>query len=140
MAFPTINACIVCEQVRQEAGNKAILLGFYGITPYVRINILNFNAPVVLCFVFTGGPGFGHFRVELRITAPNGRVFEAPHVEGDLAQEATLTNIFMGFQETLPGPGPYLATLLVDGAVQYQAPFTLANPHALEAPPLGRPN
>jgi hypothetical protein len=136
MAFSTINVCILCEAVRPELGGKNILLGYYGIAPYVRIQIQNFAQPTMLVFAFAGGPGHGHFRIDLRITAPNGATFDAQGFEGDLRPQASYTNIFMAFQGVLPGPGNYTAALLVNGAVQFQAPFALDPAPAPAAPGL----
>jgi hypothetical protein len=126
MAFPTISACFLCEQVRPELGNKFILLGFYGVAPYIRVQVQNFALPIQLVFVFAGGPGHGHFRIDLRITSANGAAFDAPGgFEANLIQQAGHSNIFMGFQGVLPGPGNYMASLLANGATQFQAPFAL---------------
>lgn len=125
MAFPTIDACFVCELVRPEAMGKFSVLGYYGIAPHVHIQIRNFALPVGLSFVFAGGPGSGHFRIVLRITAPNGANFDAPMVEGDLVGQANLTNVFMSFQGVLPGPGDYTLTLLVNDAPHFHSRFTL---------------
>src|ERR1700731_1228866 len=111
MAFPAIEACFLCELVRPEPMGKFSVLGYYGIAPYVRIYLQNFNQPAQLCFVFAGGAGQGHFRIDLRITAPNGATFDAPSVEGDLVPQATVSNIFMGFLGVLPGPGNYTVSL-----------------------------
>lgn len=133
MAFPTIDACFLCELVRPEAMGKFSVLGFYGVAPYVHIQIQNFALPLGLCFVFTGGPGTGHFRVGMRITAPNGAHFDAQEIEGDLVAQANFTNIFMAFQSVLPGPGSYTATLLVHGTQQFQTRFVLDQ---MPTPPL----
>ena len=147
MAFPRIDACLLCELARPEAMGKFSLLGYYAIAPYVHIQIQNFSLPIVLTFVFAGGPGSGHFRIDLRITAPNGATFDAPGIEGDLLAQATFTNVFMGFQGVLPGPGDYTATLLLDGAAHFQTRFTLdpmaASPvpvRGIPPPPPIRPN
>jgi hypothetical protein len=125
MPFSRIDACLLCELARPEAMGKFSVLGYYGIAPYVHVQIQNFGLPIVLTFVFAGGPGSGHFRMALRITAPNGATFDAAGVEGDLVAQATQTNIFLGFQGVLPGPGTYTATLLVNDAQQFQTQFTL---------------
>jgi hypothetical protein len=140
MAFPTINVCIICELARPEPLGKFSILGYYGIAPYVRIQVQKFAAPLALCFVFAGGSGQGHFRIDLRITAPNGATFDAPGTEGDLAGQVAVSNIFMGFQGLLPGPGNYLASLLVDGNTVFEAPFGLdqmPGPQMPSPPPRG---
>ncbi|SRR6266478_1887323 len=140
MAFPTINACFLCEFVRPELANKVSIFGYFGLVPYIRVQIQNFALPVQLCFVFAGGPGQGHFRLDMKITAPNGTTYNAIGVEGDLTPQATYTNVFMAYQGVLPGPGNYTATLLVNGAQKFQAPFALdqmpAPAPGLPPPPL----
>ena len=151
MPFPIIDACLLCDLVRPEALGKHSVLGYYGIAPYTQITIQNFAQPVGITFVFAGGPGDGHFRIDLRITAPNGAIFDAPGFEGDLTEQTTGTNIFVGFLGVLPGPGEYTATLLVDGARQFQTRFRLQQAPGQPVadrrinapagrPPVGRPN
>jgi hypothetical protein len=139
MAFPTIDACFLCELVRPEAMGKFSVLGYFGLTPHVHMQVQNFALPLALCFVFAGGPGSGHFHIVMRITAPNGANFDAPSIEGDLAAQATHTNVFAGFQGTLPGPGEYTVTLLVNGAQQFQTRFTLDQMGAPPGPIRGVP-
>lgn len=125
MAFPTIDACIVCELVRPEAMGKFSVLGYYGFAPHVHIQIQNFALPVGLSFVFGGGPGSGHFRIGMRITAPNGTNIDVPAVEGNLVAQASHTNVFMGYQGVLPGPGDYALTLLVNDTPHFHTRFTI---------------
>ena len=127
MNFPTISACLVCEFARQELGNKTILIGFYGVSPHVAVVIQNFKMLVQLCLVFCGGSGEGHFKIELKLRAPNGQEFHAPSIETDLLRQKGVSNFFMGFQETFPGPGVYSATLLANGDSVYEATFSLAS-------------
>ena len=51
MAFPTVRHCIISEGVRQELGNKATILGFYGITPDVVIGLAKFPVSLDLFFL-----------------------------------------------------------------------------------------
>jgi hypothetical protein len=132
MAFPTIHACLLCEIARQELGNKYILLGFYGALPTVNVNVPSFKLPIHLCHVFCGGPGEGHFKIDLKITAPNGQDFSAPPIEGDLFPQSTVINFYMGWDLTLPGPGVYKVTLLANGNPVYENQFSLG---LAQAPP-----
>jgi hypothetical protein len=125
MAFPTIYACLICDLIRPELGNKTILIGFYGASPAAHINIANFKQPVQLCLAFCGGPGDGHFKIDLKVPAPNGQEFNALPIEGDLLQQSGVSNFFMGMQETFPCPGLYKATLLANGNPEYDAQFSL---------------
>ena len=123
MAFPTIHACLLSDFARQELGNKTILIGFYGVSPAAHINIGNFKLPVQLCLAFCGGPGEGHFKIDLQVTAPNGQEFNALPIEGDLVQQSGVSNVFMAMQETFPGPGLYKAKLFANGDPVYEAQF-----------------
>jgi hypothetical protein len=128
MPNPTITSCFLCELARPEQGMKYNLLGFYGVVPFVRVAIGDFALPIQLCFVFSGGPGAGHFRVNLRVTAPNGQAFQVPEFEGTLPAGRTgATNIFVGFSDTVPGPGQYRANLSLNGAPAFEGAFWLDN-------------
>jgi len=51
MPFPNFNYCIICEGIRPEIGGKLTLLGYYGITPFVQVLVVNPNIALGLCFV-----------------------------------------------------------------------------------------
>ncbi|MCS6292619.1 MAG: hypothetical protein H8J66_06045 [Nitrospira sp.] len=58
MAFPEIQHCLICEDVRLERGGLGTLIGFYGIAPDVEILVRNLNAPIErLCFLLTAKAG-----------------------------------------------------------------------------------
>ena len=131
MALPKIDVCIVCEGARAELYNKTILLGFYGVAPYVRILLHDFQAPVMLCFVFCGAGGSaGKYNVGLRLTDPTGRVLSnsqtAPDVSGELSADRDLTNIFLRFQGLVGGPGKYRLDLIVNGLEHFSTTFELS--------------
>jgi hypothetical protein len=126
VAFPTIHTCLICDLARPELGNKTILIGFYGAAPDVSINLEDFKVPVQLCLIFCGGGGGqGHYKVELKLKAPNGQEFRPAPAEGDLKPENSVSNFFIAFQEVLPGPGVYKATLLANGVAVYETQFSL---------------
>jgi len=125
MAFPKIDACLVCEGVRPELQNKSILLGFFGIAPYVQVLLRDFNLPGTLCFVFCGAGGSGgKYDVSLRLTDPQGRVISNPQTSpdirgGELAANRSTSNIFMTFHGPMGQPGKYNVTLVVNGSDHY---------------------
>lgn len=129
MAFSKIDVCLICEGIRQEIGNKSVLLGFYGIAPYTQVHIQSFQAPVALCFVFSGGKGSaGRYRVSLRLTDPAGVVVSnpqsSPDITGPLGDRVS-TNIFMQFYGRVTMPGTYRAALIVDDIEVFSTTITL---------------
>jgi len=49
MPFPAITTCLVCDGVRQEILNKYTIVGFYGVTPVSRQNLVRVeNAAIPL--------------------------------------------------------------------------------------------
>lgn len=132
MAFPKIEVCILCEGVRPEIQNKHILLGFFGIAPYVRIHIKDFKRPVSLCFVFCTNEGVaGKHTIDLRLTDKKGTVLSNA-IQGIKDEEARpgarSTNIFMAFQGLLGEPGLYRVDLVVDGMEHYSTKVTIDPP------------
>lgn len=122
MAFPTIDACIVCDGVRQEVFAKHILLGFYGTAPHAQVNLQNPLAPATLCFIFCGGPGEGKFDVGIRVTDSQGSPIPnaIPDLRGgELVRGKPSTSVFMGFQGTFGREGRYRIALMVNGAEHY---------------------
>lgn len=125
MTAPQITTCILCDGVRLELGNKLIIFGYYGLVPGVEIQIPDFNLPILICFVFVGGPADGHFRAELRVIPEHGLALFAVPVEGDFAAGRKETRFIMTFQDKVPGPGPYNAELLLNGTVAHRSRFLL---------------
>jgi hypothetical protein len=122
MAFPRIDACIVCESVREEVLGKFILLGFFGIAPYARIVIKDCKLPVSLCFVFCGGQGEGKFNVGLRVTDLQGVAIpgQIPDlINAEVKKEKSGTSVFMGFQGAVQKPGRYGVALVVNNVEYY---------------------
>lgn len=125
MPFPRIQTCIVCEGVRAEPFGKLLIFGYYGVAPEVQIALLDYSVPVNLCFLFPGGAGSGNFRVAVRLTAPDGTNRESIDGQGSTSFGPVRSNIVVYFQNTLPGPGRYTLTLLVDGRDNYQTAVEL---------------
>src|SRR5579872_1709694 len=112
MPFPEIYGCLVCEGVRQELLGKYVIVGFYGIAPYVSIAIRDFNQPVGVTFFWQGGAGSGNFRISARLTAPNGTHLSTNSAEGSLMQSNGVNFFLLQFLGVLPGPGRYSVALL----------------------------
>lgn len=128
MAFAKIDVCLVCEGVRPELNNKNILLGFFGIAPYVTVRFVNVHAPATLCFVFSGGSSTGKFNARLRMIDPTGAEITNPTnspaiKDGVLNSGKGGTNIFMGFQGVLGNIGTFRVGLIVDEVEHYSTTF-----------------
>lgn len=132
MAFPKIDACLICEGVRPEAFGKHILLGFFGAAPHARVSIKNIAHPTILCFVFCGGAGEGNFNIDLRVTDSNGTVVANPTpglVNAQLLSGKSSTVIFMSFNGTFSNYGVFRVALVINGTEHYSTtvaidPFT----------------
>lgn len=129
MAFPKIDACLICEGARPEVLNKHILLGFFGIAPYPRVLLKDFQVPATLYFVFCGGEGEGMFRLKLQLTDPLGIVLDnnalGSEIVGNLVRGRPNTNVFMGYQGVLGKPGKYRISLLVNDVEHYATTLDL---------------
>jgi len=82
---------------------------------------------------FCGGGGSpGRFNLKLQLTDPRGTVVSNPQtsaevINGELGMR-TNTNIFLGFQGLVSGPGTYRVALIVNGVEHYSTTVTLDLP------------
>lgn len=124
MPFPKIRHCLVCEDLRLEKGNKATILGFYGVAPDVAIKILDLKLPLQsIMFMFIGGEGEGQFKITLQILNNDGvEVKQLPgidfNIEPPSARTSTIAFTLRNF--TFGATGTYTVRLSVDGKVQYE--------------------
>lgn len=128
MIIPQIRACLVCEGARQEVLGKWTLLGFFGVTPDVRISITDFTKPVNLCFAFAGNQAEGKLHIAIRVLTPSGTALSGAEVEGEMLPGKPSSAFFMNFQGVIPEPGRCTVVLLVNGAEIYRSTFELAPP------------
>lgn len=129
MPLPQVNYCIVCEALRSEERNKATLLGFYNLLPWVQIRIgeLGVEGIVPLLFVFGTSGGTGKANFQLTILNPDGTEFiKTPETTVSFREGFDLMNVGMG----VPMPafavaGDYLCRLRVSGKQAYESSFTV---------------
>jgi hypothetical protein len=112
--------CAVCDEVRLEAfGNKSILIGFFGMLPYVDIAVPHPSEPIArIAFLFMSGEPVvaGKYRISLSVKGPNGQeliVETTPVIEQD-AIAAPLNATFLVQPMQLAGSGKYRVTVLVN--------------------------
>ena len=130
MPFPTIRACILCEEMREERRGLVSLFGFYGLMPDVDVLVQDFAAPgfMRVTFVFVGSGGEGHFTMSLRLFKPDGLVlFESPG-PGLPLDVVPQRRANIGFSLVpglrLPEAGTYRVLLLADGEPVFETTFT----------------
>jgi|SRR6185437_2107238 len=133
MAFPKINHCIVCDDVRLEPGGKASILGFYGIVPDVELGIADFTKPVPkLCFMFIGGQSSGTSHVEF---SASGAALEAESsVNADIPIEQGSKRAVFVFAISpvkFRAPGECRVTLRADGEIRYNQVFAVVQGKAV---------
>jgi hypothetical protein len=129
VVFPQLDACVVCEDAREEKRRLLTLTGVYGIAPNVEILVRDFAKPITqLAFVLFGGPGQGQFKVSFRLLDPSGNALvTSPEVDAQLLPGKTSTNLVFGLGNVvLPGPGTYTFQLLVNGNDQYRKTFQVS--------------
>jgi hypothetical protein len=130
MVFPQITCCIVCEGVREEIMHKHILLGVFGVAPYVQIGIKDFSLQIPLWFSFFGGAGEGKFRCSLELRDESNTLLSnqalSSSLEGELAPHKISTSIFLPFNGLLTRPGNYRIGLLVNDREHYSSTMRIA--------------
>jgi hypothetical protein len=129
MAFPKIDACVVCEAVRAEILGKHILLGVFGLAPHAQVSLRNLQQPATLCFVFYGGGGEGKFNVELRVADRQGLAIPNAAtgiVDGELEKGKLATSVFLPFHGTFGKPGKYGVTMVGNDVVHYSTTVDIA--------------
>lgn len=124
MPFPKIRHCLVCEDLRLEKGNKATILGFYGVAPDVAIKVQDLKLPLQsIMFMFIGGEGEGQFKITLQILNNDGvEVKQFPEIDFKIEPPSARTSIisFSLRNFTFGASGAYTVRLSVDGTVQYE--------------------
>lgn len=144
MELITVSNCILCEDVRPEAGGrKATLVGFLGVLPNVEIYIADLKLPVrqiALLFMMNRG---GTTRVGLRIIDPNGTNILPPSYEAGIPVDAHEgSNLVVGLQGvSFPVPGKYSVQLIVENAAMYESTFQvfqgMLSDHPVQVSPFG---
>jgi hypothetical protein len=129
MGFPRIRHCLVCEDIRVEKGNKATILGFYGITPDVHIKIRELGKPIQrLMFVFLGAEGGGQYKVTIRVVDPDGgQLRQFPSLDFNLASPASVNTVAIGIHDIVfVKQGEYKLQLIADDNAQFETKFLVS--------------
>lgn len=125
MTRPTLDNCILCEDVRQEVGGKLIILGYLGILPDVQFSIRDFDRTTTLTFLVVGSPGEEPYELDMSITGPDGTVLHSEE-GGVVRPEPEDRHLRLNIPLTLkfPQPGRYTFELTwADGETAYTGWF-----------------
>ena len=101
MQLPKVKACILCEDVRPELGNKLSILGFYGLLPDVQIVTSDISKPLTrLSLLVVMGEAEGQFSLHVDLLRPDGKIdsqlaqVDAQFKKGERANMAVGLNNF----------------------------------------------
>jgi hypothetical protein len=130
--------CAVCDEVRLEkSSNKSIIIGFYGMLPYVEVDVPNPSQPVQkLTFLFISGTPIaaGRYRVQVSIKDTNGLELADQGVPA-INEEAIAgpLNVIITVQPMpLNGPGNYRVTAIVNDKEDFTADFVVGQTPAAQ--------
>jgi hypothetical protein len=136
MTFPVIQACIICEAIRQEEGGKLSILGFYGVLPGLEIGAGRKSSPMTVLLI-TGPTEGGTWQVSGTLQSPRGEMVVPPQ-EGELTLIPIRRDmggfVAVFFNEVvIAKEGRYTFSFTVDGQLMYQERF-LVLPRLTESP------
>lgn len=121
--LPDLQACLLCEDVRQEASGQQTLVGVIGAIQAPSFPLGFFK----LCLWSRWCGGVGVFTQHSAILTPED---EAPIAESEVEfrlptfdAHATNVHVFGGLQ--FPGPGIYTIEVKVDGGLRLRIPLPL---------------
>ncbi len=120
--MPDIQACLLCDDVRQERNGKFILIGIFDV---IGSAVFPFVYPRM--FVVTRWcSGQGAFRQQTRILAPDQvtPVMEGQPIPFHLPNpQATATNVELFINKTIQMEGTHWVEILLDGDLKLRFPL-----------------
>ena len=129
MILPDLQACVLCEDVRQEASGQQTLVGIIGMIPAPMLPIGFFK----LCLWTRWCGGIGRFTQQSSILTPDE---ENPIAESEvefqlpaLDAHATNVHVFGGLQ--ISSPGVYTVEVKIDGELRLRFPLPVVQVQAL---------
>ena len=130
--LPTLQASVVCEDVRQEANGIQSLIGVLSIIPAVQVPVNLLKLAVWTRWI----GGTGKYTQNVKIVAPDAKtLIGEANVEFEM-QAAELphstSNIIVGVQ--LPEFGVYRVEISVDGTQVISYPLIVAQVQQQQAP------
>lgn len=133
---PDLQACLICDDVRQERNGKFILIGLFDL---INANQFPFVFPR-LCLVSRWCGGEGEFRQVSRLLKPDQKTIIAQGQPMPVRlpnTEAIATNIEVFASMVFPESGIYWIEVLLNGDLKIRYPLRVAPlpPPANKPPP-----
>jgi hypothetical protein len=132
MILPDLQACLLCEDVRQEASGQQTLVGIIGVIPAPAIPLGFFK----LCLWTRWCGGVGRFTQQSAILAPED---EEPIASSEvefhlpaLDAHATNVHVFGGIQ--FARLGLYTVEIKIDGELRHRFPLPVVPVQGMQAP------
>ena len=127
--LPDLQACVLCEDVRQEASGQQTLVGIIGMIPAPVLPLGFFK----LCLWTRWCGGVGQFTQQSSILTPEE---DTPIAESEvefqlpaLDAHATNVHVFGGLQ--IPSAGVYTVEVKIDGELRLRFPLPVIQVQAL---------
>jgi hypothetical protein len=125
---PRVDFCLVCDDIRQEAGRKITVLGLYGLLPHVEITLQKWGGVIEkLTFLLSLHGSAGDFTVQAQILDPDGdTLIGSGPIQSKLPSDA----VSIGFAFAFPmlafkKQGKHQLVVLVNGHEIYRNPFVV---------------
>ncbi|MDZ4198952.1 MAG: hypothetical protein U1E27_06665 [Kiritimatiellia bacterium] len=122
--IPDLQACVLCDDVRQERNGKFILIGIFDA---IATPVFPFRHGR-LVIVSRWCSGDGEFHQKSRILAPDQQtvVLEGKEIPIRLnSPESTATNVELFMNTLFPSEGAYWVEILLDGDLKLRFPLRL---------------
>jgi hypothetical protein len=120
--IPDLQSSLLCDDVRQEANGKFILIGLFDAVQSAQFPLILSR----LCLVTRWCSGEGEFVQQSRILKPDQMelLVEGRPLKVRLPSDgATATNVEFFVNVTLPGPGFYWVEVLLDEDLKLRYPL-----------------
>lgn len=122
MMSPDLQSSLICDDVRQEANGKFMLIGLFDAINTEKLPITFAK----LCIVTRWCSGEGSFTQRTRIVYPDqlNVLTEGQQVRVELpTEESSATSVEVFMNTTFPQPGTYWVEILLDGNLKIRHPL-----------------
>jgi SEC-C motif-containing protein len=131
---PQVDYCLVCEDLRLEPGNKATILGYYGMLPRVKILLGEWGKTIEkLIFLISTHGADAPYEAQIKLINPDGSdLIAAGSITADPGDTASDNSaIGVGFRLiTFAQQGQHQVQIFINSAKAYESTFIvgLQNP------------